>query len=158
MSTPALLLIHPPGASRDVWLDAASRAGFGMHVCDSGVEGLTAFRQRTPDLAVVSLDVHDVDGLQLVTSLREEAPDLPLVLTTSRASVESAVAAIRLGAHDYLREPIDADKVRRILADQFDSVLRRQVRLFPAERSSGVSFLGMIGLWASSRDVRARAP
>lgn len=145
MSTPALLVIHPPSASRDVWSDAASRAGFGMHVCDTGREGLAAFRQRTPDLAVVSLDVDDLDGLQVVTRMREDAPDLPLVLTTTRASVETAVAAIRLGVHDYLREPLDADKIRRILADQFDRVLRRQVRLFPAERSNGVAFHGMIG-------------
>ncbi|WP_239488789.1 sigma-54 dependent transcriptional regulator [Luteitalea sp. TBR-22] len=145
MSTPALLVIHPPSSTRDLLLDAAARAGFAVHVSDTGAEGLSAFRQRPPDAAIVSLDQADIDGLGLLTSLREEAPDLSLMLVTACASVESAVAAIRLGVHQYLREPIDVDKVRRLLADQYDDALRRRVRLFPAERSPGVTFHGMIG-------------
>jgi DNA-binding NtrC family response regulator len=145
MSTPALLVIHPPSETRDLVLDTATRIGFAVHVCDTGIQGLAAFRQRPPDVALVSLDLADIDGLHLVTSLRDEAPDLPLVLVTASASVESAVAAIRLGVHDYLRQPIDADKLRGRLTDQFDDALRRRVRLFPAERSPGVSFHGMIG-------------
>ncbi|WP_396626478.1 sigma-54-dependent transcriptional regulator [Luteitalea sp.] len=145
MSTPALLVIHPPSPTRDLLLDAAARAGFATHLCETAADGLSAFRQRPPDVAVVSLDQGDADGLALVTSLREEAPDLSLVLVTARASVESAVAAIRLGVHDYLREPLDVDKIQRLFADQYDDALRRRVRLFPAERSPGVSFHGMIG-------------
>jgi DNA-binding NtrC family response regulator len=145
MSTPTLLVIHPPGPSRDHLLDAAARTGFTLQVCDSGLEGLAAFRQRSPDTMVASLDLLDMDGLGLVTSVREEAPDLSLVLVTARASVESAVAAIRLGVHDYLREPIDAGRLRALLSERYDDALRRRVRLFPAERSAGVSFHGMIG-------------
>ena len=145
MSTPTLLVIHSPGLARDLILETASRVGFAVHVCDTGAQGLAAFRQRPSDLALASLDVDDVDGLHLVTGMRDDAPDLPLVLVTARASVESAVAAIRLGVHDYLRQPIDAGKLRELLADQFEAALRRRVRLFPAERSAGVAFHGMIG-------------
>lgn len=145
MSTPALLVIHPPSPTRTLVLDAAARAGFLVHVCDSGGEGLAAFRQRTPDMLLASLDVTDMEGLTLVRSVRDEAPDLPTVLVTSRASVESAVAAIRLGVHDYLREPLDAEKMCALLTERYDDALRRRVRLFPAERSPGVSFHGMIG-------------
>ena len=145
LSTPTLLVIHPPSPSRDLLLDMAVRLGFAVQVCDTGAEGLVAFRQRPPDTLVASLDVPDMEGLALVTSVRDEAPDLSLVLLTARASVESAVAAIRLGVHDYLREPIDVEKLRALLTDRFDDALRRRVRLFPAERSAGVSFHGMIG-------------
>ena len=145
MSTPALLVIHPPNPTRQLLLDAAARVGFVVHVCDTGAEGLAAFRQRPPDIIVASLDVDDMEGLALVTSVREEAPDLSLVLVTGRASVESAVAAIRLGVHDYLREPVDVEKLTALLTDRYDDALRRRVRLFPAERSPGVTFHGMIG-------------
>ena len=43
------------------------------------------------------------------------------------------------------REPIDTEKVRTLLTDRFDDALRRRVRLFPAERSAGISIHGMIG-------------
>jgi len=145
MSTPSLLVIHPPGSARELLLEAAARLGFSIHVSDTGAEGLAAFRQRPPDTLVASLDLTDMDGLTLLTTVRNEAPDMSLVLVTARASVESAIAAIRLGVHDYLREPIDADKWRALLTDRYDDALRRQVRLFPAERSAGVAFHGMIG-------------
>ena len=145
MSTPTLLVIHPPSPTRDLLLDIAVRLGFAVQVSDTGAEGLMAFRQRPPDTMVASLDVTDMEGLALVTSIRDEGPDLSLVLLTARASVESAVAAIRLGVHDYLREPVDVGKLRALLTDRFDDALRRRVRLFPAERSAGVSFHGMIG-------------
>jgi DNA-binding NtrC family response regulator len=145
MSTPALLVIHPPSPARDLLRDTAAGVGFAVCACDDGVEGLAAFRQRPPDMLIASLDLLDLDGLSLVTSVREEAPDLSLVLVTARASVESAVAAIRLGVHDYLREPVDGERLRALLADRFDDAQRRRVRLFPAERSHGVSFHGMIG-------------
>ena len=86
-----------------------------------------------------------MEGLGLLAGIREEAPDLSVILVTARASVESAVAAIRLGVHDYLRDPLDVDALRRLLAGRFDDALRRRVRLFPAEQSTGVSFHGMIG-------------
>ncbi len=145
MSTPALLVIHPPSATRPAVLDIAAAVGFAVQVADTGVAGLAAFRQRLPDVALVSLDLDDTDGLQLVASLREEAPELPLLLLTATASVESAVVAIRLGVHDYLRHPLDLARLRSRLADRFDDALRRRIRLFPAERSPGVSFHGMVG-------------
>jgi len=145
MSTPALLVIHPPSPARDLLRDTAAGVGFAVCACDGGVEGLAAFRQRPPDILIASLDLADLDGLSVVTSVREEAPDLSMVLVTARASVESAVAAMRLGVHEYLREPVDVEKLRTLLADRFDDALRRRVRLFPAERSHGVSFHGMIG-------------
>lgn len=145
MSTPTLLIIQPAGPTRDLVCATAEGVGFAVHVCGTGGEGLAAFRQRPPDVLLASLDLLDMDGLTLVTTVREEAPDLSLVLVTARASVESAVAAIRLGVHDYLREPLDADTLRGLLSDRVDDALRRRVRLFPAERSTGVSFHGMIG-------------
>ncbi|MBA2356685.1 MAG: sigma-54-dependent Fis family transcriptional regulator [Acidobacteria bacterium] len=145
MPNPSLLVIHSDAAARSVLLESAVHAGFAVHGTASGTEGLAAFRRGTPDVMIASLDVDDMDGLQLVASVRDEAPDLSLVLTTTTASVESAVAAIRLGARDYLRSPLDEQKLGRLLADEFDDAMRRRVRLFPAERSPGVSFHGMIG-------------
>lgn len=145
MSTPTLLVIQADTPARALLLDVAAETGFSVQAVPTGIEGLEAFRRRAPDVVIASLDVDDMDGLDLAASVREEAPDLPLLLTSARASVESAVAAIRLGARDYLRSPVDAGTLRRLLADEFDGAMGRRVRLFPAERSPAVSFHGMIG-------------
>jgi len=56
LSTPTLLVIHPPSPSRDLLLDMAGRVGFAVQASDTGAEGLMAFRQRSPDTLVASPD------------------------------------------------------------------------------------------------------
>ena len=100
MSTPALLVIHPPTSARHSLVETATRAGFAVQACDGGIDGLSAFRQRPPDVLVASLDIDDMEGLALVSCVRDEAPDLSMVLVTARASVESAAG---MGGRALLR-------------------------------------------------------
>jgi DNA-binding NtrC family response regulator len=145
MSNPTLLIIAPDTPDRLLAVQASTAAGFAVHMVETGRDGVAACHVRAPDVIAAHLDMPDMDGLTLVRALRDEAPEAALILMTGRASVETAVEAIRLGARDYLRTPLDADRLGRLLADQHDASLRRRVHLFPAERSPSVAFHGMIG-------------
>ena len=130
MSTPALLVIHPPSPSRQVLLDAAAGVGFTVHVCDTGAEGLTAFRQRPPDVLVASLDVEDMEGLALVTSVRDEAPDLSVSVIRQEArsggyqvEFEIGNAASATAAQVLVRgELVDGDAVVEAVETTLDYV------------------------------------
>jgi DNA-binding NtrC family response regulator len=153
MSNPTLLVIAPDTADRHLVVHTAMEAGFAVHVTDTGTEGLAAFRLRPADVVVANLDVPDADGLALVRTVCDEAPDTIVVIMTGQASVESAVEAIRLGVRDYLRTPIDPDLLRHLCDQKFDGALRRRVHRFPAERSAGVAFHGMIGRSAPMQEL-----
>jgi DNA-binding NtrC family response regulator len=145
MPHPTLLLIAPDPQARHDMGAAATAAGFAVQAATSGSDALAHVRQRPPDVVLAYVDVPDMDGLSLVRRFRDEAPDAALVLVADRASLDSAVEAIRLGVRHYLRPPVDASHMRTLLGDLHDASLRRRVHLFPAERSSGVAFHGMVG-------------
>lgn len=145
MPHPTLLLIAPDVRARQHMGEAASAAGFAVVDAATGTEGLAQLRQRPPDVVLAYVDVPDMDGLALVRRIREEAPDAALVLVTDQASLDSAVEAIRLGVRSYLQPPVDDAHLRRLLGDVHEATVRRRVHLFPAERSPGVAFHGMVG-------------
>jgi len=68
-------------------------------------------RTETFDAAVVDIKMPGMDGIELSRSLRALDPDLPVVLVTAYADIESAREAIRLGAYDYIPKPFDIDDV-----------------------------------------------
>lgn len=72
--------------------------------------------ERGVDLVMVG-DLPDGDGLSIMQQLRQIDPSCPVMLMTSRGSVEHAVTALRLGATDYARKPISPDAVRRFVRE-----------------------------------------
>lgn len=145
MHTPTLLLIALDPVSRHATGAIAAATGFAVQSAETAAEGLVALRTRMPDVVLAHLDSPDIDDLTLIRRLRDLAPEAALVLIAGRASLDSAVEAIRLGVRHYVRPPVDDEALRRVLTELHEGVLRRRVNLFPAERSPGVAFHGMVG-------------
>ncbi len=142
---PLLLVIAPPDFDASPVAAAAARAAFSLNVLTTGADAVADVRRRGPDVVLVHLGLTDADGLALVRQLHEEMPDVTLVLLASQASLDSTVEAIRLGVRTYLTTPVDSTALARVLTDHHEAALRRRIHLFPAERSPGVAFHGMIG-------------
>ena len=88
----------------------------------------------------------DVDGLDVLYSIRDADPHCQVVLMTSYASVETAVEAIKLGAIDYLSKPIDFARLERLLNSVRDeSELRRGVLSLESDLARRLEFFGMVG-------------
>ncbi|NLI75820.1 MAG: sigma-54-dependent Fis family transcriptional regulator [Candidatus Riflebacteria bacterium] len=83
-------------------------------------QALAAVRASPPALVVSDIRMEGMSGLDLVATLRQERPEVPCILMTAYSSVETAVAAVRLGAKDYLLKPFELAEftgaVRRALA------------------------------------------
>lgn len=97
----------------------------------SGEEALQLLSQTTFSLVLTDIRMGQVDGLDLLAEIRERWPDTVVVLLTGYASVESAVQALRRGAHDYLIKPVSIEDVRasirRGLAKHKNARHRQQV-------------------------------
>ena len=92
-----------------------------MHSVAAGRE---AARSRPPAYAVIDLRLGDGNGLELVELLREIRPDSRIVVLTGYGAIATAVAAIKIGATDYLSKPADANDVTdALLARQRDKPL-----------------------------------
>ncbi len=87
--------------------------GYLVKTAAGSTEALSAVHVRIPKLVVLDvwLKGSDMDGLELLTELKKMDPFLPVVVISGHGTVETAVAAIRDGAYDYLEKPFHAEKL-----------------------------------------------
>jgi two-component system response regulator AtoC len=104
--------------------------GFSCEGAASGEEGLELLASEVFDAAVIDLRMPGMDGLTLLGKLRESGPSLPVVMMSAHGAIADAVAAMKLGASDYLVKPFDpAELVVRLAKAIEDSRLIRMARV-----------------------------
>jgi two-component system response regulator RegA len=96
---------------------AMERRGFAPTTAGSVAEGRAVADSSPPAYAVVDLRLEDGNGLDVVEALRQRRPDCRIVVLTGYGAIATAVAAVKIGATDYLSKPADAnDIVHALLA------------------------------------------
>jgi len=94
---------------------AMEKRGFEVCAVDSVAAGQAAVAAHPPAYAVMDLRLEDGNGLELVGALRARRPDARIVILTGYGAIASAVAAVKIGATDYLAKPADANDITRAL-------------------------------------------
>jgi two-component system response regulator RegA len=91
------------------------RRGFEVTTADSMAAGIAEARARRPAFAVIDLRLGDGSGIEVVSALREVRADARVIVLTGYGNIATAVAAVKMGAIDYLSKPADADAVEAAL-------------------------------------------
>jgi DNA-binding NtrC family response regulator len=110
--------------------------GYRTETARDGMEGHEKVLAWDPAIVVTDLKMPRMDGLQLLTKLTDSGSKMAVVVLTAQGSVENAVDAMKLGAYDFIQKPVDATRLKTILANatrQMDTeleleVTRRQLR------------------------------
>jgi two-component system, NtrC family, response regulator AtoC len=122
----------------------AESFGYEVVVAGSVETAISQFTDSPFDVVLTDLRLGQRDGLALLRHLREAAPDVPVVLITGQATIDSAMEAIRLGAHDYLAKPIERDTIGALLKRAID---RRRAAEEARQASAGTpSSLGIANI------------
>src|SRR5512140_273495 len=89
----------------------------GLGVCSAGsiTEAKSLLAERAFDLCLTDMRLPDGDGLDLVRHIASQCADLPVAVITAHGSAESAVAALKSGAFDYLTKPLSLDQLRTLI-------------------------------------------
>ncbi|CAK8724733.1 Two-component system, NtrC family, response regulator HydG [Candidatus Electrothrix aarhusensis] len=82
---------------------------------DDGETAVEAVRQGPFDVILLDVCMEPMDGLEALRKIHAINPSIPVVMMTAYSSIDSAVEAIKLGAHDYLTKPIDFERLRQTL-------------------------------------------
>lgn len=102
-----LVVIDDTDLVRRVVVHLLGRAGFSVAEACDGVDGLRAIREHAPALVLCDLRMPRLDGLGLLRQVREEQPDLPVIVMSGEGLLDDAIGALRLGAWDYITKPIE---------------------------------------------------
>ena len=89
------------------WLE---RAGYRVVEHESG-ESAIRYEGEPPNVACVDLGLGEVGGFKVIQHLRARDADLPIIVVTAQLEIETAVAAMRAGAYDYVTKPLDRDRL-----------------------------------------------
>jgi len=128
-------------------------AGYEVHTTESGRDGLNRACTQEFDLVITDLKMPDLDGMNLVRTLRQERPDTAIVIITGYGTLPSAIEATRLGVADYIEKPFTPEELSRAVlgaltpvaetsGTEIDAELVRQVLLRAArDRSFGIRLL-----------------
>ena len=114
---PSLLIIEDEQALRRA-LDMVLRPeGYDIHMAENGEKGLQMF-QEFPclDLVLTDLQLGSMTGLEVLTAVKQQRPEIPVIILTGYGTVPSAVEAMRNGAYDYISRPVDNEELKIIVA------------------------------------------
>lgn len=101
---------------------AMEKRGFIPETAGSVAAGRAIALARPPAFAVIDLRLEDGNGLDVVEVLRERRPDCRIVVLTGYGAIATAVAAVKIGASDYLSKPADANDVTNALLSKNDTL------------------------------------
>ncbi|QNN21457.1 sigma-54-dependent Fis family transcriptional regulator [Planctomycetales bacterium ZRK34] len=106
-----VLVVDDKQMMRDSVTTTLARAGFTTVAADNGESALAMITRHRPAAVVTDLKMPNMDGLELLTRIGRIDPDLPVILMTAYATVETAVSALKQGAFDYIQKPFEGDEL-----------------------------------------------
>src|SRR6266851_422171 len=151
---PKVLVVDDEDEVRRVSADLLTAEGMVVTTACDGVEALARVAADTPDIVVLDVQMPRLDGIGTLQRLRADTPDVAVIMVTGHADVATAVAAMRLGAYDFLLKPLMLDDfvptVRRAMER---NALRGEVEDLRQHVTALESFGDLMGQSEASRAV-----
>ena len=143
MSTPPIILIVDDDSSHRAMLRTVLRGwGYATDEADDGDTAVEKVKERAYDAVLSDVRMARMDGISAIREILHHNPSIPVLVMTAWQSVETAVAALRLGAYDYLEKPLDFDLLHLTLERALDhtrlAAENRELREYIRESPSGL--------------------
>jgi len=123
-----------------------TRYGCEYEIIKSGLEAMHKIRDGKYDLLITDLKMPDIDGMTILKESKKISPETPVIMITGFSTVESAVEAMKSGAYDYVRKPIDPEELLLIIERSLDNKrLIDENRMLKEELSETFGFGSIVG-------------
>lgn len=123
-----ILIVEDELDLQEAIADGLKIDGYAVDTCDNGEDAYELLFIENYDLVILDLNLPKMDGLDVLANIREEKPELKVLILSARSSVEDIVKGLDIGANDYLAKPFDFSE----LEARIRNLLRRK---FTQERS-----------------------
>jgi two-component system nitrogen regulation response regulator NtrX len=140
-----ILIVDDESDIRELVAGILQDEGYDTRTARDSDDALAAIKSRRPNLVFLDIWLQGsrLDGLQLLDSVKGEHPDLPVVMISGHGNIETAVAAIKQGAYDFIEKPFKADRLV-LVADRAleTSRLKREVKQLKQLAPHAASLVG----------------
>lgn len=110
-----ILVVDDERSMRDFLKILLTKEGHQVATAPNGEEGLEFLQNSRCDLVITDIRMPGMDGLELLEAIKEDSPDLPVIMITAFASPNDAVQAMKHGAFDYISKPFNVDEIKSVV-------------------------------------------
>jgi two-component system nitrogen regulation response regulator NtrX len=151
-----ILIIDDEADIRDLVSGILEDDGHQVRTARDSDEALDAFRRRKPSLVVLDIWLQGsrMDGLELLTMFKEIDSEMPVVVISGHGTIETAVAAIRKGAYDFVEKPFTADRLLLVVQRALETArLKRENTELRARSTASDNLIGSSPVMAALRQA-----
>ncbi|HEV8215650.1 MAG TPA: sigma-54 dependent transcriptional regulator [Gemmatimonadaceae bacterium] len=112
---PSVLIVDDETGILDSLNILLRNEGFAPRLAHGGKEGLEKINEMSPDIVLTDIRMPHVSGVEILAAAREADPDVPVILMTAQATLQSAMQAVNAGAYYYIQKPFRNDELVAIL-------------------------------------------
>ena len=143
----SILVIDDDRAVLHIFKQLYSKDNVELLTAKTAAEGLNLVRERVPDVVFLDLMLPDVSGLDALAEIRQFDVRIPVILITAGGTSDTAIEAMKNGAHDYLVKPLDLAAVQKLALDAVSAsrLMRVAVEVPSSAQPSAVSGEAFIG-------------
>jgi two-component system response regulator HydG len=125
-----VLVVDDDNAHRTMLYTLISGWGYEVTQADDGATAIEKVKEQSYDLVLMDVRMVKVSGLEALEQIKSFNPAIPVIIMTAYSSVDTAVDALKQGAHDYLTKPLDFDKLKITIARSMEHTrLKEENRL-----------------------------
>ncbi len=130
------------------------KRNYEVYTAGDGEAGLRELQKYTIDLVLLDVRLPKLGGLEVLARIRQQEPELPVVMLTAYGDVQNAVSAMKLGASDYLLKGFDLEELLLVVQRALEtSAMSRELRQLRRERSDNYHFNYLVGHSKGMHDV-----
>jgi DNA-binding NtrC family response regulator len=132
------------------------REGYRVESAESGERALTMAEERYFDIVISDIILPGIDGIEMMTRMREQQQDVVFIVMTAYASLETSVKALRVGAYDYIMKPIIHEEIKQVVGNALKQrQLERENALLKRKVDEEYNFSSIIGESGSLAEIIA---
>jgi len=136
----SILVVDDEFSMRDSLTQWFREDGHDVVPAESGEEALRRLGERAFDVALLDIKMPGMDGMELLERIRRTHPETRIIMITAFAAVDTAVAALKHGARDYVTKPVDPDELSQVVARAIeDAQAAREVAAEPGRREAALA-------------------
>jgi DNA-binding NtrC family response regulator len=149
-----LLLVEDEETLRESLSRLFTKEGLKVDAADSAEAGLSLAEENSYDVIISDIILPGMDGIEMLTRIKEKAPQQIFIVVTAYASLDTAVRALKIGAYDYIMKPIMHEEIKQVVRNALkqrrleteNALLKRQIQ-------NTYDFLHIIGETGSLKGI-----
>jgi two-component system NtrC family response regulator len=141
-----ILVVDDDESLRWVTRAQLQQSGYEVNAAADAKSALEQIRALSPDLVITDLKMPGMSGLELLKEIRVQYPEIIVIMVTAFGTVETAVAAMKSGAYDYITKPVNMDELRLVVNRGLEHLdLQEEVRLLRSSLDKKYGFENILG-------------